>query len=246
MYDPVKDGIKKGEQFVKYSEIQPPVNLSGLVHSFWELKTEAVLAHDFTLHVIPDACINILFNILDPRIAAVTARQTTYVELHLGKSFHYVGIQFLPGMWQGKREEILYGLVDKPYTGKLPLIETANQLRKVDFTSMPSILSDLVRQLIDQQLVVENPITTSILEDIEEIETVAEMATAANLSTRQLQRILKNTTGFSPHDLLKVLRLQLSFRNHYLEYYTDQSHFIHSFRKITGYTPSEFFKSFHV
>jgi AraC-like DNA-binding protein len=246
MYNPVKDGIKKEERLVKYTEVQPPIDLSGLVHCFWELKTHAVLAEDFHLHVIPDACINVLFNILDPRIAAITARQTTYVELNLGKSFHYVGIQFLPGMWQGKRDEILYGFVDKPYTGKLPLTETANQLGRVDFASMQAILTDFVRLLIDRKLVVENPITTSILEDIDEIETVAEMAAAANLSTRQLQRILKNTTGFSPHDLLKVLRLQLSFRNHYLEYYTDQSHFIHSFRKITGYTPAEFFKSFHV
>jgi len=101
MYNPIKDGIKKNEQLVSYTEVQAPDSLSGLVHSYWELKTVSDLAEDFTLHVIPDACINILFNILDPRIAAITARLTEYVELNLGRSFHYVGIQFLPGMWQG-------------------------------------------------------------------------------------------------------------------------------------------------
>lgn len=246
MYNPIKDGIKKNEQLVSYTEVQAPDSLSGLVHSYWELKTVSDLAEDFTLHVIPDACINILFNILDPRIAAITARLTEYVELNLGKSFHYVGIQFLPGMWQGNREEIIYGFVDKPYLGKLPLVKIAKQLSKLDFSSMQVILTDLVGQLIDHKLVGENLITTRILDDLDNIETVEEMAAAANLSNRQLQRILKKTTGFSPHDFLKVLRLQLSFKNHYLEYYTDQSHFIHSFRKITGYTPAEFFKSFDV
>jgi AraC-like DNA-binding protein len=66
------------------------------------------------------------------------------------------------------------------------------------------------------------------------------------MSPRQLQRTLKRTTGFAPHDLLKVLRLQQSFSKHYLESYTDQSHFIHSFRNITGYTPVSYLSKFDV
>ena len=72
------------------------------------------------------------------------------------------------------------------------------------------------------------------------------MAEAAALSPRQLQRKLKATTGFSPHDLLKVLRLQNSFRQDYLLSFADQSHFTHSFRDITGYTPGAFMKTFDV
>ncbi|MBM9590140.1 helix-turn-helix transcriptional regulator [Leptospira sp. 201903075] len=246
MYNPIKDGIKKTVQSVQYSEAKPPSDLVGLVHNFWELKTEVVLDDDFCLHVLPDACINILFNMRDPKIAAITARQTTYVLLNLGKSFHYVGIQFLPGMWQGNRDEIVYGFVDTPYKGNLPLVETAAKLTQLDFFAGQLVLSDLVRQLMKENLVVNNPVTARILADIEVIDTVTDMAASANLSPRQLQRTLKKTTGFSPHDFLKVLRLQQSFRGHYLESYADQSHFIHSFRKITGYTPAEYFKSFNV
>jgi AraC-like DNA-binding protein len=43
------------------------------------------------------------------------------------------------------------------------------------------------------------------------------MATVANMSPRHLQRTLKQTTGFAPHDLLKVLRVQQSFKHHYLD-----------------------------
>lgn len=246
MYNPVKDGVKKSVQAVQYTEAAPPADLVGLVHSFWELRTETVLTEDFSLHVLPDACVNILFNLFDTRIAAVTARQTTYVALNLGKTFHYAGIQFLPGVWQGDRSEIATGFVDTPYTGKLPLVETGKKLAAARPDERPKIFAELVTWLVGQKLVAADPVTANILADLESIETVADMAASANLSPRQLQRSLRRSTGFSPHDFLKILRLQQSFRNHYRSFYADQSHFIHSFRKITGYTPAEFFRNFDV
>jgi AraC-like DNA-binding protein len=130
--------------------------------------------------------------------------------------------------------------------GSLPLIYTSNALIKVDFSAKQLVLSELIRQLIDLKLVAVNTVTAKILSNIDTIYTVADMAATAHLSSRQLQRILKKTTGFSPHDFLKVLRLQQSFKQHYLNYYTDQSHFIHSFRKITGHTPTEYYRKFNV
>lgn len=246
MYDPVRDGVKHSEQSVRYTEAKPPADLSDLVHSFWELKTEVSLAEDFYLHVLPDACVNLLFNLKDPRIAAVTARRTTYVALNLGREFHYAGVQFLPGVWQGSRDEIREGFVDTPYVGSLPLIETGGKLALARFSEQQSLLADLVRRLVEQKLAAENEVVLRILRDLDQIRNVAEMAEEANLSSRQLQRVIKQTTGFSPHDLLKILRLQQSFREHYLTSYTDQSHFIRSFRQITGYTPARYFKTFKV
>jgi hypothetical protein len=39
MYNPVKDGVEKTAESVQYIEAKPPSDLSGLVHSSWELKT---------------------------------------------------------------------------------------------------------------------------------------------------------------------------------------------------------------
>lgn len=58
MYTPVKDGIEKTVQSVRYTEAKPPGHLSGLVHCFWELRTESALPDDFYLHALPDACVN--------------------------------------------------------------------------------------------------------------------------------------------------------------------------------------------
>jgi YesN/AraC family two-component response regulator len=43
-----------------------------------------------------------------------------------------------------------------------------------------------------------------------------------------------------------VLRIQQSFKQHYLDLYADQSHYIHSFRKVTGYTPGAYLHKFGV
>jgi AraC-like DNA-binding protein len=246
MYSPIQDGIEKTAQSVRYTEAKPPSHLSGLVHCFWELKTEIDLVEDFQLHAIPDACVNILFNQIDTNIAGVTALRTAHEVLNLGKSFHYVGIQLLPGVWQGSREEILDRFVGSPYPGRLPLIQTSNELAQFDFVAKQPIMAKLVDWFVGERLAVANFVTEKILANITHIHSVEDMASLAGVSARQLQRTLKRTTGFSPHDLLKVLRMQQSFKQHYLDLYADQSHFIHSFRDITGYTPAKYINKFDV
>ena len=73
------------------------------------------------------------------------------------------------------------------------------------------------------------------------------MAKILGLSSRQLQRNLKKETGFSPHDFLKILRIQHTLDGQdYANSYADQSHFIRSFREATGYTPSDYNKKYDV
>lgn len=246
MYDPIRDGVNKTTQSVRYAVERPPEYLSGLVHCYWELKTETVLAEDFCLHAVPDACVNILFNQLEPDVAGITALRTTHEVLNLGRSFHYVGIQLLPGVWQGNPQEIAHQFVGSPYAGELPLVAISRALAALDFFAKQDRMSGFVQWLIDNKLVVPNPVTERILANLDDIRSVADMALVACLSPRQLQRTLKQSTGLSPHDLLKVLRIQQSFKRHYLDLYADQSHYIHSFRRVTGYTPASYINTFNV
>lgn len=246
MYSPVQDGIEKTASFVHYQEAKPPGPLLGLVDCFWELKTQQDLAEDFRLLALPDACVNILFNQLDTEIAGVTALRTTVAELNLGRSFHFVGIQLLPGVWSGNPAEIFDGYVGTRYQGTLPLIQHSREMASLDFLAKQNVMSSLVEWFLREKLVVANPITQKIMSHLESIQSVADMASVVGKTPRQLQRLLKQSTGFAPHDLLKVLRMQRSFKQHYLDLYADQSHFIHSFRKITGYTPSMYFDKFNV
>lgn len=246
MYSPIHDGIDKSVRSVLYSEAPPPSSLAGLVHCFWELKTITDLAEDFHYHALPDACVNVLLNQLETNIAGITLLRTKAEVLNLGRSFHYVGIQFYPGVWQGKKEEIVDCYVGTPYLGHLPLVAISEQIVELDFNGKLPILTELVQGLLKEDLVMINVVTEKILKNLDQIHSVVDMARLAELSPRQLQRKLKQMTGLSPHDLLKVLRVQQSFKKHYLELYADQSHYIHSFRKVTGYTPTKYISKFDV
>jgi AraC-like DNA-binding protein len=246
MYSPIQDGIDKSVRSVLYSETQPPSSVARLVHCFWELKTVTALPKDFHYHALPDACINILLNQAETNIAEVTGLRTKAEVLNLGKSFHYVGIQFYPGVWRGKQTEIVDCYVGTPYLGSLPLVQTSKKIVELDFNSKIPALLELVHWLLKENLVGINVVTEKILKNVDQIRSVKDMARIVELSPRQLQRTLSRTTGFSPHDLLKVLRVQQSFKKHYLELYADQSHYIHSFRNVTGYTPAKYTAKFDV
>jgi AraC-like DNA-binding protein len=246
MYTPVQDGIAKSAQSVVYNEAQPPSDLAGLMHCFWELKTLVPLDDDFHLHALPDACVNIMFNEQDIEVAGVTALRTSYEVLNLGRAFHYVGIQFLPGVWRGNRQEIADQYIGTAYVGALPLKEVNATMARLDFIDKQTVMADLVRHLVAQQIVVANGVTATILRHLNDIHNVADMAARVGLSARQLQRVLKQDTGFTPHDLFKVLRLQQAIRQGCPMQYADQSHFIRSFRAITGYTPAQYFSKFNV
>lgn len=246
MYDPVKDGVAKTVESVVYTEMRPPAALAELVHCFWELRTETDLADDFTLHAMPDACVNLLFDQRDPRIAGVTQLHTEHTTLDLGRSFDYAGIQLFPGVWRGDPDATVDHYVGEPYEGDLPLTAVGEAAAGLDVEGKTVVFAEFVETLLDAGLLVPNPVTAAILRNLDVIHDVRDMAEVAALSPRQLQRALKATTGFTPHDLLKVLRIQRSFRQDYLLSFADQSHFTHSFRKLTGYTPGQFKKTFDV
>ena len=246
MYDPIKDGMEKSIGPVIYNEAKPPQGLQGIVHSYWQIKTETPLDEDFTLHAIPDACINILFNQNSADIAGITGLKTTYAELNLGKSFNYAGIQFFPGVWQGNRNETKDGFVGSKYLGELPLIDVNGKTAALSFADKLSVFSGLVSTLVEQKIVVQNKIVEKILLNLDRVHSVTDMADVVHLSPRQLQRTLKESTGFSPHDFLKVMRLQQSLKEHNVDLYSDQSHFIRSFKKITGYSPTSYFRKYDV
>jgi AraC-like DNA-binding protein len=246
LYAPVADGLSQRVAEVRYVERPPPQDLVDVVHVFWELRTLAPLPVEFLYHAVPDACVNLLFNQIDLEVAGVTALHTEATTLNLGTFFHYVGVQFFPGVWQGDRDEIQDHYVGDAYLGALPLVPTNRQLAGQSFEAMAPVLADLVRWCMKQGQVRGHPLTAAILSRLDAIRTVADMAALAGLSTRQLQRSLRQITGFSPHDLLKVLRLQQSFRRHYLDLYADQAHFTTAFRRAIGYTPGHYRKAFGV
>jgi AraC-like DNA-binding protein len=246
MYDPKGNGKDRAVQDVHFVEAEPPAHSRGIVHRYLELNTQGTLAQDYRFHALPDACTYIVFDQIDPAITGISQLRAASEEFNLGRNFHFVNIRFLPGVWQSTQERVQHGMVDAPYNGALSLVDVNTQLAGKSFEQQQDVLTALVEKLLEAKMLAPNPVTTRIFQHLDEIVSVADMAQAAGLSARQLQRTLKRTTGFTPHDFLKVLRLQQSLNGEDTWSYADQSHFIHSFRKATGYTPGIYSKKFDV
>jgi AraC-like DNA-binding protein len=247
MYDPKGNGKDRAVEAVRFVEAEPPAHLRGIVHRFLELKTDGTLAEDYRFHALPDACTYIVFDQLVPEVTGVTKIQASSEELNLGRTFQFTNIRFLPGVWQNAMHHVSYGQIDARYDGALPLGEVGQALSRLpDFEARQDVLVGLVETLLAQGIVEANPVTEKIFAHLEDIYSVADMAEVAEISPRQLQRTLKRTTGFAPHDFFKVLRLQQSLLGEPSLSYADQSHFIHSFKKATGYTPQKYARKFDV
>ncbi|MCU0757652.1 MAG: hypothetical protein MUF07_00430 [Steroidobacteraceae bacterium] len=144
MYSPVPDGFGRRDAAIRYAESLPPPALAQVVHCFWELRTLVPLEEDFHYHALPDACVNLLLDQRDPDIAGVTALHTKATALNLGRTFHYVGVQLFPGVWQGDRDELIDRYVGTPYRGRLPLVATSRRCLRQDFAAMAPELAALV------------------------------------------------------------------------------------------------------
>lgn len=246
MYDPKGNGKDKAVQSVSFVEVEPPSHLRGIVHRYLDLRTTAPLPEPYRFHALPDACAYLVFDQLNPAITGVSKLRATSEEFNLGKSFHFVNIRFLPGVWDSSKETPKSGLVNSPYKGVLPLNDVSRNLADRDFETQQATLTRFVETLVDSGIVAPNLVTEKIFQNLDWIASVADMAEAAGISARQLQRVLKRSTDFSPHDFLKVLRLQQALNGEDTWSYADQSHFIHSFRNATGYTPGKYTKKFDV
>jgi AraC-like DNA-binding protein len=245
-YDPKGNGKDKAVGSVVFNELEPPQNLRGIVHRFLELKTDGVLADDYRFHALPDACTYLVFDQRDAQITGVSRLCAASQEFNLGRAFHFINIRFLPGVWQDTKETISYGMLDTPYQGALPFVDFNRKLAIGAFADQVEMLSEIVESLIASGMVTPNPMIAQIFNHLDNIHNVANMADVAGLSPRQLQRRLKQTTGFTPHDFLKIIRLQMTLGGGDIDAYADQSHFIHSFRNATGYTPTKYARKFDV
>ncbi len=243
-YDPKGNSLEKATRDVSFTETAPPEHLRGVVHRFLEVRTTQTRAEDYRFHALPDACTYVIFDQSDPAVAGVTKLRASAEELNLGRRFHFVNIRFLPGVWDAKRIAPDHGQIDSAYDGPLPLLDVGASLAGLPFVDQVPLLVRFAERLLSEAIVTPNPATEAIFAEIDDIHTVADMADLCALSPRQLQRTLKRTTGLTPHDFLKVLRLQQALRGEPSLSYADQSHFIHSFRKATGYTPGNYAAKF--
>lgn len=236
MYIPQQIGIpSKAREQVVYVETAPPDELKELFYCTWELQTTAPLDSSFMYLVLPDVCTDVIFDLhtAEAEKAFVMSSGNSAEEINLGKSFHFVGIRFFPGVLTSRYIQELSGSKD---------VQTVWQQLRVapSHTDRNVILLHYADKLLKQGHAAKNYLMHQVLSHAQELRTVQDIETLTGYTRRQLQRIFRQQTGLAPRDFLKILRFQQALDNGTSDIYTDQSHLIREFKRITGSTPTSF------
>lgn len=245
---------------VAYFEFLPEAKLQNFIYCYWQLKTTKTLTSQYNYRVVADGCIDIFFELANPRENFVMGFCKRYTEFPLHNSFNYIGVRFLPTMF--------------PQLFKINASELSNRFEKLNVVIPPTakFISDtfhddlsveLIKDLFDKYFIqyastVNFDYDTRLYEAIEKILQNSgvlsiEKDLNTGISARQLRRIFEFYIGDTPKIFTKIVRFQnilrvkpsaQSLKQNKLFYdvgYYDQAHFIKDFTNLYGVTPSKAF-----
>ena len=146
LFNPIQPTVKISANQVAYMEYLPDYRLQPFIYCYWQLKTCQPLAEPFTYRVVTDSCIDVIFDLNNPKENYVMGFFKKYSEFPLSTSFSYIGIRFLPTMF--------------PQFFKINALELSHQIEHLksvvphlsDFISTrfdESQSSDVIRSLLD-------------------------------------------------------------------------------------------------
>lgn len=242
MYTPLQPGVPRSlKHQITYREIETDARHAEIVQCFWILHTRKTLKENFKYLVLPDGCIDVVFDVsTEPRFdgALVTTRGITASEFNLGVDFAYVGIRFRPGAWLTSPTSIVGELKRFTTFGRFDFQAVHSDLTGKGEHEQLQILGSLIDKLEERGIIGKNDLTRLLLK--RGGFSVEELVDTSGYSRRHMQRLLYDTTGYRPHDFVKIVRFQQALQAGTFDAYSDQSHYIREHKRITGMTPKVF------
>lgn len=264
---------------MEYREFPPHPVLAPWVECFWFLRAPAEPAVDQEApeRLLPDGRIELIIHLGDrfrridedgqPELQdrlLIAGPMSRHILLAPSGRSDVVGIRFLPA---GATR-----LLEVPATEFAEeIVEVGGILRQID----PDLSDRLAEQdgledraaLLDRLLLQRFDVTRGLPEVVVEATRrlmtadgnleIAALAATCGLGTRQLERLIKQTTGLSPKLLARILRFQSAVRRMEGEQpislsmlalhsgYSDQSHMNRDFRQFAGLSPTAWMKEQH-
>lgn len=215
----------------------------------------------YIYRVVADGCMDIFFELQNPQANYIMGFSRHYTEFAIGKSFHYIGIRFLPSMFPQLFRVNAAELSDRVESLQdvLPGISAfiTNTFKPGQETHSLNVVLDKYfgHQLSKATLTTDNRLYNAIniilqKRGVLNIETDLD----TGISPRQLRRLFEFYIGDSVKTFSKVVRFQnilhakpsvQSLRKNKLFFdngYYDQAHFIKEFKSFYGITPTQAFE----
>lgn len=260
LYSPIQPTVKQWADNVTYTEFLPDIKLQSFIYCYWQLKTTQQLSEQFNYRVVADGCIDIYFELNNPKENYVMGFCKKFTEFPLDNTFNYVGVRFLPTMFPqlfkvsamelSNRYEHLHAVV--PHLSDF-IASSFNETQQQD--EIKTLLDRNFCELITKTTFDnDNRLYSAIeliLKNFGMLDIEKDLVTG--ISTRQLRRLFEFYIGDTAKTFSKVVRFQnilkakpssQSLRQNKLFFdagYYDQSHFIKEFKNFYGVTPSKAF-----
>jgi len=244
----------------RYLEHLPPADLQAWVQCLWTM--EIAVAVPWTHRVLPDGCIDILFDVSARNIgdSYVVGMMTRPLLVARNEPSHITAVRFRPGGAVAFFREPLHRLTDvrvelrELWTRPEPLLErlaAAAPRQRIEV-----LVAELRRRLAQQLPRGHAGCRIALRRLAHEPETgVRELCAEVGVSRQALARAFRDHVGVPPKTLARVLRLQraldlLARRGAggpppWAELaatagYYDQSHLIAEWKSLVGLTPREY------
>ncbi len=252
---------KNSHNHFDLKRIKPSEGIDFFVKHYWIIRWDLANKGPFTQEVIPNPCINLVFE----------KNKTAIFGIKKGKSRHslsgsgmVIGVKFKPGGFYPFLKRPLSTLTN----GSLSL-EEAFQMNSE--TLEQTILSQTSNEMLvhsvenflqtvlpepDQQVILLNQMIDEVNYH-DDIVTVDQICQHFSINKRSLQRLFNDYVGVGPKWVIKLYRLQQAAEKieqlninsindlaYDLGYY-DQAHFIKDFKNFIGKTPLAYSKMIH-
>lgn len=235
-------------QFVNYQETKLD-ELSAVCMCIWEMKSKQIIDRVIMNQILPDACIDIVFDFVNQSICfAGYSKETEAFPLY--RAIDYMGVRLRPGAFYA-----LYEIdADRIMDHMVPFaeIETKYHLDNIFSHHSKKERIDCIKEYLTYKL--SSAFKLDFIALVDELyenpkeQTVILTAEKLGYNQRQLLRIFHKQYGVSPKVLLNILRLHLCLtllKQSELELsdiavqcgFYDQSHFIKEIKRYTGISP---------
>lgn len=243
-----------------YAEFSVPA-LDPWVQAFWSMH-----AAGETRRILPDGCIDFIFN-LDTGGARAVGTMTTSQLVAVPRGARYFGVRFAPGaaaaLIDARADELcdLDGTLDE--VGAAPRHALAERICEAsDERARANIIAAYVRDASSRRRPVDVRLrkATTLLQQHHGALAIGELARRVGVSDRHLERLFMERVGARPKLFARVLRMQralslLEARTpaearasaHALSAgFADEPHLVRDFRALTGLTPQALLRERHV
>ena len=247
----------------QYNEMLPPEEISHLLFCFFEFTIEGNSSAPTPHEVFPDGCVSLMYrrneklgiNLL---LLKGLSLETFHTEVFAG-DIHW-GIKLSPAACAkvlrcDPKDIPTQPLFDNKILSHLTT-NLSSKLSKCDnFQESVAIFKEVLINLDIAKSEIDKKIIKAIklIEEYNGEAKISEVAEAVNLSTRQLERLFRKSSGLTPKQFSRVCRFRatsinlietdMNWANRAAEMgFTDQAHLTRELSSLTGRSPKSFEK----